>query len=161
MVAPPLYRAARLRDAVKTVFIRIDVLGAPSIIIPYVELEAEAIHCAAALVGGELSLSPGSVIVDNRVVDVAGVEKTCIIDLGNANEFLLAVLAATARSLLAAAAAELWSVTPDNCALDSGLILERHGTRALTYGEATIDAALLPLPASVTLRSRESVAIRP
>jgi len=162
IAAPLLYGAAPLRHSIKTVFIRIDQLGASTVIIPYVQLDAEARHCAAILVADELYLHPVSVTIDNGAVEAAGAETAppCIIDLGGSTERNLAILAAAARSLLAGAAAELWDVPPDDCVFDTGLILEKSGTRSVTYGEAASDAALLPVPASVTLCSGERVSVR-
>lgn len=60
---------------------------------------------------------------------------------------------ATARVLLLQAAAQRWQVAPAECRAERGEILHLPSKRRLAYGALTADAARLPLPADVPLKS--------
>jgi isoquinoline 1-oxidoreductase beta subunit len=60
--------------------------------------------------------------------------------------------AARARLMLVAAAAARWGLAPDRCTTESGRVVAPDGRR-LGYGEVAAAAALLPVPAAVTLKS--------
>ncbi len=62
---------------------------------------------------------------------------------------------ATARSMLIAAAATRWGVEPSTCTVDSGVVIHRASGRRQGFGELADDAARLPVPTDVTLKSRE------
>ncbi len=57
---------------------------------------------------------------------------------------------AVARSLLIAAAAAQWSVSPGDCHTEKGFVVS--GTKRASYGSLAEAAAKLPAPASVTLK---------
>ena len=58
---------------------------------------------------------------------------------------------ASARSMLVDAAASRWSVHPFECQTADGKVT--HGSKSLTYGELVNDAARLPAPQGVALKS--------
>lgn len=60
---------------------------------------------------------------------------------------------ATARILLTQAAAKRSGVSIENCKTENGIVTA--GGKKFTYGELASDAALLPVPEKVPLRSRE------
>jgi len=161
MVAPLLSGHALLRPAVKTVFIRIDAQSRATVIVPYVRLEERAADDFASLVAYELRLSARCIEIDNRSGDGGHDSRRppliSIVDLGPAGARSLLILAALARSLLEAAAAEEWEISPEECVADSGLIVDSAWTRKISFGDIAKDAALLRLPPVVTLRSGEPV----
>lgn len=60
---------------------------------------------------------------------------------------------AAARHLLVAAAAARWGVPPSECRTDPGTVVHPGSGRRLAYGAVAADAAKLPLPADVALKS--------
>lgn len=59
---------------------------------------------------------------------------------------------ATAREALLQAAAELWSVRPDSCTTERGMVLHLASGRSLAYGALTALASARPLPDKVRLK---------
>lgn len=59
---------------------------------------------------------------------------------------------ATAREALLQAAAELWSVNPDSCGTEPGMVLHLASGRSLAYGALTALASARPLPDKVRLK---------
>ncbi len=53
---------------------------------------------------------------------------------------------ATVRALIVAAAAQTWSVSPEECTTSSGRVHHRSSQRSLGYGELAARASALPLP---------------
>jgi isoquinoline 1-oxidoreductase beta subunit len=53
---------------------------------------------------------------------------------------------AATRSMLVAAAANIWSVDPETCRTESGAVYHGPRTKRLTYGELVETAAKLPVP---------------
>ena len=154
MVVPALADAVPVRGKVKTLFIRIGTVGRTSVIIPYVRLEAEVLHCAVTLVAEELGLSPGEIALDNS----GSAATRCLSDLCPTCETSLVFLAAVARALLVTAAAEIWKRTPGKCTLERGRIICRQ--RSASYAELAADAALVALPSFVTTRPGRQIALR-
>ncbi|PXF32610.1 aldehyde dehydrogenase [Pokkaliibacter plantistimulans] len=68
---------------------------------------------------------------------------------------------AVARTLLIAAAAQVWKVDPASCKASSGYVYDASGQRKLSYGELVDVAAGLPQPAadSVVLKTREQMTL--
>lgn len=62
-------------------------------------------------------------------------------------------LGASAREMLAAAAATRWNVAPDACTTDAGRVLHAASGRSISYGEIASDAAKLPVPARPRLKT--------
>ena len=59
---------------------------------------------------------------------------------------------AKARAMLIAAAAQKWGIEPAACSTENGYVLETGKRRKLGYGELTMAAAAMPVPATVTLK---------
>jgi isoquinoline 1-oxidoreductase beta subunit len=154
MVVPALADAVPVRGKMKTLFIRVGTIGLPTVIVPYVRLEAEVLHCAAELVAEELWLSPDEIAVDNAGSAV----RRRIADLCPACEVSLAFLGAIVRTLLVAAAAEVWKCAPGKCVLERDRITWRR--RSASYAELAADAALVALPSVVTTRRGRRMELR-
>jgi len=156
MTVPALSGTAPLRHPIKNLFLCIDGQGQASVIIPYVRLEPEVLACAAELIAAELELSPARITIDNRVADPDAAPM--IADLCPACELGLTLIAAAARSLLKAAAAEAWRMATRDCVIAQGVV--RGARRQAAYADLAADAALLPLPSVVFLASGRSIMLR-
>jgi isoquinoline 1-oxidoreductase subunit beta len=66
---------------------------------------------------------------------------------------------ATARTMLVAAAAKRWKVSPDTCEASNHVVLHRPSKRTLGFGELALEAGKLtvPKPADVKLRPKEEL----
>ena len=60
---------------------------------------------------------------------------------------------ATAKAMLVAAAAKRWNVEPATCRAENGEVHHAASGRKLGYGELAADAAQMPVPENVTLKS--------
>lgn len=60
---------------------------------------------------------------------------------------------ATVRAMLISAAAKKWGISESNCSASNGEISEKNGSRKLTYGELTDDAAKISIPANPTQKN--------
>jgi isoquinoline 1-oxidoreductase beta subunit len=60
---------------------------------------------------------------------------------------------AAARQMLLQAAAARWQLPPDALVTDNGRVRDASGDRSATYGELAAEAARLPLPGDVPLKS--------
>jgi isoquinoline 1-oxidoreductase beta subunit len=69
------------------------------------------------------------------------------------NWLALRRVGATARQLLVTAAAARWSVSPESCRTEPGIVVHPATNRRLRYGELAGEAARLPLPMEVPLKS--------
>jgi isoquinoline 1-oxidoreductase subunit beta len=69
------------------------------------------------------------------------------------NWMALRQVGATARYRLVAAAAPRWSASPDACRTESGTVIHAATARRLRYGEVAAEAARLPVPSVVPLKS--------
>jgi isoquinoline 1-oxidoreductase beta subunit len=146
--------AAPLRRKVKTIFITIDA-GATTLLLPYVSLENEAQRCIRTLVAVELQVPEESVAL--RSLEDA---RHRIVDVCTEAERGLQACAAVARTLLVAAAAELWAVPAHRCGFAAGLIVGPESGQIVERGDVAADAALLELPDSVRLFSGRSLSLR-
>jgi hypothetical protein len=154
MAEPEFAGAAPLRRTVKTIFIRTDI-GATTLLLPYVSLEAEAGRCIRTLVAAEL-LVPEERVALGCLED----ERNRIVDVGTQAERGLQACAAVARTLLVAAAAELWAVPVNRCVIAAGVIAGPKSGQIVERGDVAADAALLDLPDSIELLSGRSLSLR-
>lgn len=58
---------------------------------------------------------------------------------------------AQARSMLIAAAARMWNVSPSDCHAENGKVISKQG-KSLTYGQLAESAAKLPVPKDIVLK---------
>ncbi|GAA5480859.1 xanthine dehydrogenase family protein molybdopterin-binding subunit [Haloferula sargassicola] len=63
-------------------------------------------------------------------------------------------LGAVARTMLVAAAAEKWGVSPEECHADAGQVVHADG-RTISYGELASAAAKLPVPVEKTVQLKD------
>ena len=60
---------------------------------------------------------------------------------------------ATAKAMLVAAAAKVWNVSADKCAVDNGEIINTITFQRIKYGDLVCQAAAMPVPAEVKLKN--------
>ena len=60
---------------------------------------------------------------------------------------------AVAKAMLITAAAKVWNVKESSCAADNGEVVNTISMKRIKYGELVCQAALLPIPTEVTLKS--------
>jgi len=68
---------------------------------------------------------------------------------------LLRNAGATARQMLIQAAAQKWSVAPEECTAENGFVIHSTSGKKLSFGELAEDAAKIPVPTNVTLKDRK------
>jgi isoquinoline 1-oxidoreductase beta subunit len=115
----------------------------PMLLAEELEVSVEAIKVTAAPVGDAYinALNGGQITgTSNSVLDAWD---------------KLRMAGAQARSVLIAAAAAQWEVSPAECQARNGLVVNAHG-KTLTFGELAAAAAKLPLPKEVKLKAASS-----
>jgi hypothetical protein len=155
MAEPEFAGTAPLRRTVKTIFIRLSSGKPTTLLLPYVSLEAEAQRCIRALAAAELAVPEECIAVGSRDDD-----RNRVIDLGPQAERSLQACAAVTRSLLTAAAAELWGVPVHRCHVAAGLVAGPDCGQIVQLGDVAADAALADLPDSVWLFSGRTLSLR-
>src|SRR5690349_15117728 len=118
MAEPEFAGAAPLRRTVKTIFITVGGGRVMTLLLPYVSLETEAQRCISTLVAAELQVPEECI-----TLECLEGERHRIVDLSTRAERGLQACAAVARTLLVAAAAELWAVPAPCCGIAAGLIV--------------------------------------
>lgn len=158
-VAEPAFAGrAPSRRAIKTIFIRIDMVGMITLIAPYVTLEEEARYCLRALVAAELYVPENLICLDIRrhgcpaEADIRS-ESQCIVDIGPQAELTVEACAAVARVMLVCAAAEIWGLPTKLCHTAQGIVIGAMSDQVVRYSEIVAHAAWRKMPGSVQLRS--------
>jgi len=142
-------------------FIRIGSDGLVVLTMPYVEMGQGTYTSIPMLIAEELEVRldhvrlehapPNEKLYANPLLSVQAT--------GNSNAMRgawrpLRRAGATARVMLVGAAAKRWAVDAKDCRAQEGEVLHGPTGRRLTYGELAGEAANIPVPKSVTLKSR-------
>jgi len=141
-------------------FIRIGSDGQIVLTMPYVEMGQGTYTSIPMLIAEELEVDLKQVRLEHAPPDeklyanpLLGVQAT-----GNSNAIRgswkpLREAGATARTLLVSAAAKRWNVDPASCRAQSGEVRHAPTGRRLKYGELAADAARMPVPEKLVLKS--------
>jgi len=152
--------AASPEDFAPNAFIRIGNDGQVVLTMPYVEMGQGTYTSVPMLIAEELDVSLKQVRLEHAPPNqklyanpLLGVQAT-----GNSNAMRgawkqLREAGATARTMLVAAAAKRWDVDANSCRAQDGEVTHAPTGRRLSYGELASDAATMPVPASVALKS--------
>ena len=152
--------AATSEDFAPNAFIRIGSDGEVVLTMPYVEMGQGTYTSIPMLIAEELDVSLKQVRLEHAppneklyVNPMLGVQAT-----GNSNAMRggwqpLRKAGATARIMLVEAAAKRWGVDAKTCRAQEGEVIHVPTGRKLRYGELAADAAKMPVPASVVLKS--------
>src|SRR5712672_1281324 len=153
-------KAAQSREFVPNAFIRIGSDGKVVLTMPYVEMGQGTYTSIPMLIAEELQVSMQQLRLEHAPPDeklyanpLLGVQAT-----GNSNAMRgawkpLREAGATARIMLVAAATKRWGVDAKSCRTEDGEVIHVPTGRRLKYGEVVADAANMPVPGNVTLKS--------
>jgi isoquinoline 1-oxidoreductase beta subunit len=149
---------AKPRTALLNAYVRIDPNGRVTLIMPKVEMGQGTYTSLSMLIAEELEVSLDNVVVEAAPAnpEVYGFEgdqstggsmtiRECWLPLRKAG--------ATARSMLIAAAAKRWTVSPSSCNAALGHVIHGPSGRRLNYGELASAAAHVPIPLDPVLKS--------
>src|SRR5262249_19643602 len=141
-------------------FIRIGRDSRVVLTMPYVEMGQGTYTAIPMLIAEELEMKLNQVRLEHAPSNekvyanpLLGVQAT-----GNSNAMRgawkpLREAGATARVMLVAAAAKRWGVDAQSCHARDGQVIHASTGRRLKYGELAVDAATMPVPGNVTLKS--------
>ncbi|MCA6122951.1 xanthine dehydrogenase family protein molybdopterin-binding subunit [Bradyrhizobium sp. WSM 1704] len=141
-------------------FIRIGGDGRIVLTMPYVEMGQGTYTSIPMLIAEELEVELKQVTLEHAPPSdklyanpLLGVQAT-----GNSNAMRgawqpMRKAGATAKAMLIGAAARRWEVDPATCRAEKGEVLHAASGRKLAYGALAADAAKLPVPEQVTLKS--------
>jgi isoquinoline 1-oxidoreductase beta subunit len=138
-------------------FIRIAPSGAVSLIAPNSEMGQGAKTALPMILAEELDVPWSQVTVTQGDLNPAYGRQAAVGSGSTPGNFApLRRAGATARAMLVAAAAQMWSVPAAECTTENGAVLHPASNRRAGYGELTAKAAALPVPATVTLKDPKS-----
>ncbi|WJR80370.1 molybdopterin cofactor-binding domain-containing protein [Bradyrhizobium sp. NP1] len=141
-------------------FVRIGSDGQVVLTMPYVEMGQGTYTSIPMLIAEELDVSLNQVRLEHAPPNeklyanpLLGVQAT-----GNSNAMRgawkpLREAGATARMMLVAAAAKRWEVDAKSCRAQDGEVIHTPTGRRLKYGELAAEAAKMPAPTGVALKS--------
>ena len=140
-------------------FIRVGTDGGITMIMPQVEMGQGMYTAMPMLLAEELEVGLDQVRLEHAPPDdklyanrLFGFQATGGSTSVRAMYEPLRKAGATARTMLVAAAAQMWNVDPGSCRAEKGVVTHTPTGRTLTYGALAEKAAKLPVPAQVTLR---------
>src|SRR6266576_3846672 len=152
--------AAKVETFLPNAFIRIGGDGEVVLTMPYVEMGQGTYTSIPMLIAEELEVDLKQVRLEHAppneklyVNPLLGVQAT-----GNSNAMRgawkpLREAGAAARTMLVAAATKRWGVDAKSCRTEDGEVIHVPTGRRLKYGEVVADAANMPVPGNVTLKS--------
>ncbi len=144
-------------------FVHIGHDGGVTFTMPYVEMGQGTYTSVSMLIAEELEVDLAQVRLAHAPADanlygnplLGGIQAT-----GNSNAMRggwqpLRQAGAVARTMLVAAAAKRWNVDPATCRAQRGTVVHAPTERSVGYGELAADAARMPVPDKVALKSPE------
>jgi len=141
-------------------FIRIDRASVVTLTLPYVEMGQGAYTSQAQLLADELDVGLDQVKLEHAPPDEAlyshsvwGGQITGGSGSLSDSWSSLRQAGATARALLVAAACKQWQVDAKSCRTERGQVMHPATGRRIKYGELIEDAAGLPVPQKVPLKT--------
>jgi isoquinoline 1-oxidoreductase beta subunit len=140
-------------------FIRIGREGPVTLIMPCVEMGQGTYTSIPMLIAEELEIELSQVRLEHAPPNeklyanpLLGVQATGNSNAVRASWEPLRRAGATARTLLIAAAADVWKVEPASCRAEAGEVIHIASGRRLKYGKLAGAAAKLPLPETIELK---------
>jgi isoquinoline 1-oxidoreductase beta subunit len=141
-------------------FVRIATDGQVTFIMEYIEMGQGTYTSIPMLIAEELEVDLKNVRVEHAPPNdklyanpLLGIQATGGSTTIRGAYLPLRKAGATARVLLTQAAAQRWQVAPAECRAEHGEVLHVPSQRRLGYGSLVADAAKLPLPVDVPLKS--------
>lgn len=154
--APPSAASSASAEFAPSVFIRIDASGPVRIVSKQPEIGQGVKTALPMVIAEELDVDWKDVVVVQGDLDTAYGRQIAGGSTSTPNNYEdFRRLGATARAMLVAAAAQMWSVSVAECSTAHGNVEHRKSGRRLRYGQLATAAAKLPVPAaaSVTLKN--------
>jgi isoquinoline 1-oxidoreductase beta subunit len=157
---PGRSEAAQSESFAPNAFIRVGSDGQIVLIMPYVEMGQGTYTSIPMLIAEELEVNLQQVRLEHAPPNeklyanpMLGVQAT-----GNSNAVRgawkpLREAGAVARIMLVTAAAKRWGIDAQSCRAQDGAVIHAPTGRRLTLGELAADAAKMPVPQNVTLKS--------
>ncbi|PSH67839.1 aldehyde dehydrogenase [Phyllobacterium brassicacearum] len=144
-------------------FIGIDTNGQVILTMPYVEMGQGTYTSVPMLIAEELEVDLSQVQLEHAPPDesrygnpaLGGLQATGGSTTIRAAWEPMRQAGAAARTMLIAAAAKRWSVDPLSCRAEKGEVVDAATDRRAKYGDLAAEAALMSVPANVTLKRRE------
>jgi isoquinoline 1-oxidoreductase subunit beta len=140
-------------------FIRIDRTGPVRLVMPNTEMGQGIYTAETMLIAEELDIGLDQVVLEHSPANNAlyatpllGEQVTGGSTSIRSNWRLLREVGAVGRSMLVAAAAQLWTVDPAACTVERGTVLHVPSGRTASYGDLAEAAARQPVPTKVTLK---------
>ncbi|MDH2380790.1 xanthine dehydrogenase family protein molybdopterin-binding subunit [Bradyrhizobium sp. CER78] len=143
-------------------FIRIDPIGAVTLVMPMVEMGQGVYTSLSMLLAEELELRldqiqvqhapPNHALYANSII---GIQNTGGSASVRAFWTPLRQAGAVGRNLLITAAAKRWNVDPAACRARDGVVLDSTGSKHLSYGELADAAAKLPVPPVANVKLKD------
>jgi isoquinoline 1-oxidoreductase subunit beta len=145
-------------------FIRIDSDGGVFLALPYVEGEQDSYALIPMLIAEELDVASSQVHLEHTPPGER-LYSNAAAAIGNSDAIRgvwtpLREAAATARTMLIAAAAKRWDVDPWFCDAFQGEVIYTTTWRKLRYGELAAEAARIPVPRNVAIKQPAATALR-
>ena len=162
------YLAPRASDAasgpfVPNAWISVHPDGRVVLICPRNEMGQDVRTSLTMLLAEELAVDPLTVTVEEAPPDPVYLNRLMGSQITGGSTSIrdawepLRKAGATARTMLVAAAAARWGVSAADCRADNGRVL--HGSRSVAYGALAADAARLPVPEQVPLKSAREFSV--
>ncbi|TSD90223.1 xanthine dehydrogenase family protein molybdopterin-binding subunit [Mycobacterium sp. KBS0706] len=159
----PMFPAAAADASAATfapgAFIRIDTAGQVTAIIPQVEIGQGVYTSMPMLLAEELEVEPGQIRVEHAPPDDKLYANPKLGFQATGGSTSIAAFyepfrqaGAVARTMLVAAAAEIWGVDASGCRAGNGTVIHDASGRSLGYGDLAAKAATLPVPETVGLK---------
>lgn len=137
-------------------FVSIAPDGTASIVARNQELGQGALNLLPMLVAEELDVDWKAVkVVRSGVGPKYGAQMTGGSSATPSNWEPMRQMGGAVRQMLIAAAAQSWSVPPEECTTASGAVYHRASNRSLTYGALASKAATMPVPAFASLKLKD------
>ncbi len=140
-------------------FLRIDRGGKVTMVMPNIEMGQGTYTAMPMLIAEELEVDVDQVVIEHAPADNAlyanpliGVQMTGGSTTIRGYFIKMRQAGASARTMLVAAAAQRWQVTPETCRAEKGTVLHVPSGKKLAYGELVDAAAKLPIPEKVELK---------
>jgi isoquinoline 1-oxidoreductase subunit beta len=142
-------------------FIRIGSDGSVTLTMPYVEMGQGTYTSIPMLIAEELEVDLKQVRLEHAPPNeklygnplLGGLQATGNSNAVRASWQPLRQAGAAARTMLVAAAAKRWKVDPASCQAEHGEVVHKASARRIKYGALVADAAQMPVPEKVTLKS--------
>jgi isoquinoline 1-oxidoreductase subunit beta len=140
-------------------FIRIDLNGSITLVMPQTEIGQGVYTGSAMLMCEELEVGLDQIQIQAAPPDMAKYANPILHNQATGGSTSTRAFwtpmrqaGAAARMMLVNAAANKWSVDPETCRAERGVVYHDASHRTIAYGEIAADAAVQPVPKKISLK---------